>query len=118
MGEYQEVSKRVNEEAKELRRYIPDVWRGFAEMSRAALGDGALSPKVKEIIALAIAVADGCDGCIASHARGAARRGATGEEVAEGLGVAVLMSGGPATIWAPRAFAAYQEFAATHTPTK
>jgi len=41
------------------------------------------------IIALAIAVSKECDGCIASHARGAARVGATAQEVAETLGVAV-----------------------------
>ncbi len=52
-----------------------------------------------------------CDGCIASHARGAARHGATADEVAEALGVAVLLNGGPGTVHAPRAFAAFREFA-------
>jgi alkylhydroperoxidase/carboxymuconolactone decarboxylase family protein YurZ len=52
-----------------------------------------------------------CDGCIASHARAAARRGATSQEVAEAMGVAILMNGGPATVWGPRAYAAYEEFA-------
>lgn len=47
---------------------------------------------------------------MASHARGAARRGATAEEVAEALGVAILMNGGPGTVHAPRAFAAFREF--------
>ncbi|MGH8950203.1 MAG: carboxymuconolactone decarboxylase family protein [Acidimicrobiia bacterium] len=47
----------------------------------------------------------------ASHARGAARRGATADEVAEALGVAVMMSGGPGTVHAPRAFAAFSEYA-------
>ncbi|MDQ1439168.1 MAG: hypothetical protein QOK43_2797 [Acidimicrobiaceae bacterium] len=36
----------------------------------------------------------------------------TAEEVAEALGVAILMNGGPGTVHAPRAFAAYEEFAA------
>jgi alkylhydroperoxidase/carboxymuconolactone decarboxylase family protein YurZ len=52
-----------------------------------------------------------CDGCIASHARDAARRGATAEEVAEALGVAIMMNGGPDTVQAPRAYEAFQEFA-------
>ena len=73
--------------------------------------EGALSTKTKELIALAIAVVKECDGCIAYHAKAAARRGATPSEVAEALGVAVLMDGGTATTWGPRAWAAYQEFA-------
>ncbi len=63
------------------------------------------------MIALAIAVTTECDGCIAAHARGAARQGATAQEVAEALGVAIAMNGGPGTVWAPRAYAAFREFA-------
>ena len=74
--------------------------------------DAALDAKTKELIALAIAVAKQCDGCIASHARSAALRGATPEEVAEALGVAVMMNGGPGSVHAPRAFEAFMEFAA------
>ena len=53
-----------------------------------------------------------CDGFIVSHAPDAARRGATVEEVADALGIAILMKGGgPGTVHAPRAFEAFQEFA-------
>ena len=95
----------------ELSSAIPETWAGFSAMHRAAVADGALPAKVKELVALAIAVTKQCDGCIAYHAKAAARRGATEAEVAEALGVALLMNGGPATAYAPRAFAAYQEFA-------
>lgn len=98
------------EPTKALREQIPDVYKGFAELHRSALNDGVLSRKVKELIALAIAVADHCDGCIASHARGAARAGATREEVADALGVAILMTGGPGTVYGPRAYDAFLEF--------
>jgi AhpD family alkylhydroperoxidase len=60
---------------------------------------------------LAIAVVKQCGGCIAYHAKGAARRGATAEEVAEALGVALLMDGGTASVYGPRAWDAYREFA-------
>jgi AhpD family alkylhydroperoxidase len=62
-------------------------------------------------MALAIAVAKGCDGCIAYHAKAAARRAATAEEVCEALGVALLMDGGTASVYGPRAWGAYREFA-------
>jgi AhpD family alkylhydroperoxidase len=97
--------------SRALRERIPAVYKGYSEMSRAAVADGALDTKTKELMALAIAVTKQCDGCIASHARGAAARGATPEEVAETLGVVVMMNGGPGTVHAPRAFAAFQEFA-------
>lgn len=105
-----DVLQNLAEPTKALREQIPDVYRGFAELHRSALADGVLSRKLKELIALAVAVADHCDGCIASHARGAARAGATREEVAEALGVVILMTGGPGTVYGPRAYDAFLEF--------
>ena len=67
-------------------------------MRRAVMVDGALSAKVKELIAVAIAATRECDGCIASHTRGAAHHYASEAEVAEAIGVVVLMNGGPGTV--------------------
>jgi AhpD family alkylhydroperoxidase len=69
-----------------------------------------LDAKTKELMALALAVAGQCDGCIASHAWTCARLGATEREVAETLGVVILMTGGPGTVYGPRALAAFREF--------
>lgn len=96
---------------RELRRAIPDVYKGFGELHHAAFAAGELDVKTKELIALAIGVAEGCDGCIASHAQNAARAGATRQEAAEAIGVTFLMKGGPATIYGPRAYDAFCEFA-------
>src|SRR5450631_2324559 len=93
--------------ARELRRMIPEVYRGFAALHDAALVDGALDTKTKELIALAIAVSKECDGCIAAHAHAAVMHGATLEEAAEAIGVTFVMDGGPATIYGPRAYAAF-----------
>ncbi len=93
-----------------LRRAIPDVYKGFGELHHAAFAPGALDTKTKELIALAIGVVAGCDGCIASHAQGAARAGATRQEAADAIGVTFLMNGGPATIYGPRAYDAFCEF--------
>src|ERR1700722_159532 len=99
----------IRNPARELREHIPDVLASYAGMQRSVLTDGALPARIKELIALAIAVTRECDGCIAAHALGAARRHATEEEVAEAMGVAIMMNGGPGTVWAPRAFAAFRE---------
>jgi AhpD family alkylhydroperoxidase len=94
-----------------LRRRIPDAFAAFLSLSDAALADGALSSKHKELIALALAVSEHCEGCIAYHARGAARRGATEPEVAEALAVTIVLGGGPAASdYAPRALEAFREF--------
>ena len=96
---------------RKLRGRIPEVYRGFSELYQAAFADGALDVKTKELIALAIGVVEGCDGCIASHAQAAVQAGATRQEAAEAIGVTFLMKGGPATIYGPRAFDAFCEFA-------
>lgn len=112
MGHYHDIQADLREPVRSLRAAIPETWSGFLQLHKAAMSPGALPAHVKELIALALSVADECDGCIASHARAAARKGATPEEVAEALGVAILMMGGPGTVYGPRAWAAYQEFAA------
>lgn len=93
-----------------LRRAIPDVYRGFKELHDASFAPGALDVRTKELIALAIGVTEGCDGCIASHSQAAVRAGATRQEVAEAIGVTFLMNGGPATIHGPRAYDVFCEF--------
>jgi AhpD family alkylhydroperoxidase len=95
---------------RELRHAIPDVYAGYKQLNDAALAEGALTAKTKELIALAIAVSKECDGCIAAHAHAAVRRGATPAEAAEAIGVTFLMNGGPATVYGARAYAAFVEF--------
>jgi AhpD family alkylhydroperoxidase len=111
MGKNRDVLKSIAEPTRELRERIPAAYEGFTQLHRGALEDGELSGAVKELIAVAIAVHEGCDGCIASHARGAVRKGATHQQMAEALGVTLLMGGGPASVYAPRAWEAFKEFA-------
>ena len=111
MDHNHQVLDELREPYGSLRETIPGVLSGYAEVHKAAMGEGVLPAKYKELLALAIAVTRECDGCIAAHARGAARRGATEAEVAEMIGVAILMNGGPATVWGPRALVAFREFA-------
>ena len=110
MGKAKDVLDELREPALALRERIPGVYSGYAATSQAAMAEGELPTRVKELIALAIAVTRECDGCIASHARGAARAGASTGEVAEALGVAIMMNGGPGTVFAPRAYEAFLEF--------
>ena len=98
MDHYHEVQSTLRPQVKELRGLIPDTWGAFARLYQSSMAEGELSTSTKELIA------------IASHARGAARHGASRQQVAEALGVTLLMDGGPASVYAPRALAAFDEF--------
>lgn len=108
--EFHDVIDGLRGPTREFRRAAGDAWKGFGELHKAAVSDGVLPGAMKELVALAIAVANHCDGCVAYHAKGAALKGATREEAVEVLEVALLMAGGPASVWAPRALAAFDEF--------
>jgi AhpD family alkylhydroperoxidase len=90
--------------------------KAFADLSRAAMGDGALSEKTKELIALALGVAARCDACLGFHAKALVRLGATKAEVEETLAVAVYMGGGPALMYSANALAAFAQFSSAATP--
>jgi len=107
------TSEALRGPTRALRDLIPDVYRGFAQLRWAAFAPGALSVATKELLALALSVQQGCDGCIAAHATAAARAGAGRQEVAEALGVTIAMGGGPATTWAARALQAFDEATAS-----
>ncbi len=116
MDRAHDVQSELRGPAIRLRRAIPDVLAGYASLHEAAMADGVVSAATKELVALAIAVTRECDGCVAAHARGAAKQGVTEAEVAEVMGVAILMNGGPGTVWGPRALSAFLEYAETSTP--
>jgi len=111
MGHATEVIEELTEPTRSLRQEIPGAWAGFSRLHTEAVADGALPARVKELMALSIAVVKQCDGCIAYHAKAAARLGASPDEVGEALAVALLMDGGTASVYGPRAWAAYREFA-------
>jgi AhpD family alkylhydroperoxidase len=94
-----------------LRHAIPDVYQGYVALSAAAMKPGAIDVKTKELIAIGIAISLRCDGCIAAHARALSKAGASREEVAEAIGVTIMLNGGPGTVYGPRAFDAFCEFA-------
>jgi AhpD family alkylhydroperoxidase len=95
-----------------LSREMPGTTGGFAHLHKEAMAAGALNAKFKELIALGIAVAIRCDDCIAFHVHDALKAGATHAEIIETLSVAVMMGGGPATMYACEAYEALTQFEA------
>ena len=93
-----------------MRGDAPDVMKAFANIAQAALAPKALDTNTKELIALGISVAIRCDDCIAFHAKAALRQGASREEVAEALGMAIYMGAGPSVMYATHVLDAFAQF--------
>jgi AhpD family alkylhydroperoxidase len=85
----------------------PDIVKGYTTLSRAGQKAGHLDEKTRELVALAVAITLRCDGCITVHTAAARERGATREEIAEVLGVAVSVNAGAAVVYSTRALDAF-----------
>ncbi len=105
----------MNGAVRDLRTASPDVMRAFSDMARAAHAGEALDAKTKELVALAISVAVRCDPCIAYHAEGAAKQGASRAEVSETLAMAVYMGAGPSVMYAAKALEAVDQIGTRDT---
>ncbi len=86
----------------------PDLFDGFAKVSKVASRAGSFSIAQKELIATAIAVTKGCEDCILYHVDAARRHGADEAALVEALEVAVEMGGGPAVMYAGKALEAFR----------
>lgn len=81
----------------------PDTLKGYQTLAGAGTKAGRLDAKTAELISLAVAVTTRCDGCITIHAQAALKNGATREEIADALSVAISMNAGSALVYSARA---------------
>ncbi len=107
---FPEIQQSVAAGMGRLGAAAPGVMAGFGAMHKAAMADGALAARHKELMAVAIAIAMRCDGCIAFHVKDALEAGATREELLETIGVAVVMGGGPSVVYGVEAQEALEQF--------
>ena len=107
---YVNERQHLEERLAQLGQALPGPMSGFARLHKKAVEDGALPMKIKEMMALAISIVVGCDGCIAYHTHDAVKAGATHQELLETIGVALLMGGGPGSIYAAHALDAIEQF--------
>lgn len=107
---YTEITQGISAQLAKMRKELPDVMAGFGALSQAATKDGVLDKKTKELIAMALAVANRCPGCIGFHSQALIKLKASREELLETLGMAVYMGGGPSLMYAAEALEAFEEF--------
>ena len=90
-----------------FRKSQTEAMQGFGQLAKAAMAEGAVSEKQKELIALAIGITQHCSGCIGFHVKALKRLGATKAELEEMLAVCVYMGGGPALMYCSEALHAW-----------
>jgi len=74
----------------------PAAMEGFKALDSAALADGAISKKNKELMAIAVALTTQCGYCLEVHRKAAIAAGASEEELAETVFVATALRAGAA----------------------
>lgn len=87
------VTRELSEKRKEL---APRQLEAFRAFNQAVFAEGALSTRVKQLIAVAVAHVTQCPYCIRGHTNGALQHGATPQEIMEAIWVASEMRAGGA----------------------
>jgi AhpD family alkylhydroperoxidase len=88
---------------KKLNQLAPKVMEAFWAFDKAAVADGAIPVKYKELIAIAVALTTQCPYCIEIHNNNARKAGATDAEIAEAAIVAASLRAGAAVTHATHA---------------
>lgn len=109
MLNWNDYQQELNARVGELGKLTPDTVRGYLSLGQAGEKTGHFDAKTRELIALAVAVTLRCDGCIVNHTDAAISHGATREEIAEALGVAVSINAGAALVYSARVMDAYEQ---------
>ena len=86
---------------KAMKEAAPQIGAAFGGMFQKLMGEGALSVREKELIALAIGLAVRCEPCIYAHVEKAVKAGASREQLLDVAGVVVVMQGGPGYVHVP-----------------
>ena len=107
---YVELYQHLQDRLAQLGSVLFGPMSGFTRLRKKAVEAGAVDAKTKELMALAISIAIRCEGCIAYHTKDAIQAGATRPELLETIGVAIMMGGGPASIYAAHAMDAIEQF--------
>ncbi|MEK1386863.1 carboxymuconolactone decarboxylase family protein [Limosilactobacillus fermentum] len=109
MTDYQEQLAECQANNKNLFASVGEAGKGFGALHAASVADGVLDTKTKELMSLAISVVERCEGCITQHTAACIKVGASREEFAEAVSVAIMMAGGPATVYGGKALACFDQ---------
>ncbi|WP_299663169.1 carboxymuconolactone decarboxylase family protein [uncultured Ruegeria sp.] len=109
---WQEALNGTRKSLRNLNGAIPDTTRAFGALGKSVKEGGTLDFKTKEFIALGMSIAIRCEPCITLHSEALVKAGATRDEVADVLAMAVQMGGGPSMMYAAKALDCFDELSA------
>ena len=82
-----------------LDEMLPETAEAFGQLRNSIFKDSFLEVKTKELIAIASSVLMRCQFCIDAHSQRAIAAGATKEEIAEAISVAMFIAAGSQIGW-------------------
>ena len=91
---------------KKMENLAPQAMKAFWAFDRAAVADGAIPVKYKELIAVAVSLTTQCPYCIEIHSANARKAGATEAELVESAMIAAALRAGAAMTHATHALMA------------
>ena len=86
------------EKLSRFKELTPSAWDAFEKLDNAALADGTIPQKMKELIAIAVAHTTQCPYCIEIHAGKARKAGASDQEIAEAIFTSAALRAGAAVV--------------------
>lgn len=110
VGEMKAKVEEITSNFKVIGELSPEQMSSFNRFMRMTEKRGALNPREKELISIALSICAHCEWCIAYHVKKALEHGATKKEIIESAWVSVLMGGGPALMYAQLVLEALNEF--------
>ncbi len=93
--------------AKQFGDIMPKTMENFGALMGSVFEESDLDDKTIELITLAFGIAHQCDACIDFHMDKLVALGATENEIATVVGIAIVMGGGPGSAYGGKALAAY-----------
>lgn len=105
-----DILKHVHKSTSRLNAANPDILAAFQKVREANHNMDVIDEKTRELIAIGVAAALHCDGCIASHVSQAKKAGASVEEVGAAISTAMTIGMGSQFIQALNVLDAYDQF--------
>lgn len=110
--DWKELNRGMRTKIRTMNQLIPEAAGGFGALTKSVADNGTLDLKTKELIAVAIAISEQCDPCVAFHIAALQRAGGTRQELGDVLAMSIQMGGGPSFMYSAKVLEAWDQLAA------
>lgn len=110
MSEMEEVLKEERKVMDEFGKLTPKRMKGFGDLLEVIKKNEAIAAKNRELINVALSIANHCKWCIAFHVKSALEEGASKDEILQAAWLSILMGGAPSLMYSQYVVKAINEF--------